>query len=65
MDSTIVLQNVNAMMEGDKELEIAIKRNYMDTFYKKYPIAAYNNDSTSVVFDDGIVRWGRGSFEAG
>lgn len=51
MDSTIVLQNVNAMMEGDKELEIAIKRNYMDTFYKKYPIAAYNNDSTSVVFD--------------
>lgn len=51
MDTTIVLQAVNAGIEGDEELGLAIKRNYMNPFYKKYPVEAYNNDSTSVVFD--------------
>ncbi|WP_018338906.1 zinc-dependent metalloprotease [Butyricimonas synergistica] len=51
MDSTIVLQMVNSSMESDEELGLAIKRNYLNSFYKKYPVVTYNNDSTSVVFD--------------
>ena len=51
MDSSMVLQSVNSRVESDAELKLALQRNYMNSFNKKYAIEAYNNDSTSVVID--------------
>ncbi|WP_059025849.1 zinc-dependent metalloprotease [Gabonibacter massiliensis] len=51
IDSTIVLQEVNAITEGDPQLKLALERNYMDPFMKKYKIEAYNADSTAVMID--------------
>lgn len=51
MDSSMILQSVNSRVESDAELKLALQRNYMNSFNKKYAIEAYNNDSTSVVID--------------
>lgn len=50
-DSAIVLQNVNVGTLADSELKLAYERNYANPIIKQYKIAAYNQDSTSVVFD--------------
>lgn len=51
MDSSMILKSVNSRVECDVELKLALQRNYMNPFYKKYVIEAYSNDSTSVVID--------------
>lgn len=51
MDSSMILESVNSRVECDVELKLALQRNYMNPFYKKYVIEAYSNDSTSVVID--------------
>ena len=51
IDTLIVLQSVNATIEGDQGLSAALSRNYMDHFLKKYKIEAYNADSSAVVMD--------------
>ncbi len=50
-DSAIVLQTVNTGTLADSDLLVALDRNYANPILKKYKIAAYNADSTSVVFD--------------
>lgn len=51
MDSSMILESVNSRVECDVELKLALQRNYMNPFNKKYVIEAYSNDSTSVVID--------------
>ena len=51
LDTLIVLQSVNSSIEGDANLGLALKRNYMNPILKKYKIEAYTPDSTAVVFD--------------
>lgn len=50
-DSAVVLQNVNTSTMADHDLQLAFDRNYANPIIKSYKIAAYNADSTSVVFD--------------
>ncbi len=50
-DSAIVLQSVNTSTLADSDLQLAYARNYSNPIIKKYRIAAYNADSTNVVFD--------------
>ena len=51
MDSSMILESVNSRVECDVELKLALQRNYMNPFNKKYVIEAYSNDSTFVVID--------------
>lgn len=51
LDSAVVLQTVNTSTMADDELQPALERNYQNPILKKYKIAAYNADSTTVVFD--------------
>lgn len=51
LDSAIVLQTVNVGTLPDPDLQLAYERNYANPIIKQYKIAAYNQDSTSVVFD--------------
>lgn len=50
-DSAIVLQTVNTSTLADSDLQLAYDRNYANPILKKYKIAAYNADSTAVLFD--------------
>lgn len=53
-DSTIFMRNVNATVDynkKDKNMGEAMKLNYIDPYKKKFSLAAYNPDSTAVVFD--------------
>lgn len=51
LDSAIVLQTVNVGTVADSDLKLAYDRNYANPIIKQYKIAAYNQDSTSVMFD--------------
>lgn len=51
LDSAIVLQTVNTGTIADDALQLAYNRSYANPIIRKYRIAAYNADSTAVVFD--------------
>lgn len=54
VDSTIYMRKVNAIVDYNKKeanMEEAVKLNYIDPYMKKYSLAAYNQDSTAVVFE--------------
>jgi hypothetical protein len=51
LDSTVVMLSASTNMESDEELNLARERSYRDAIMQRYKIAAYNQDSTAVVFD--------------
>ena len=53
-DSLVYLQRVTSSVtydESDPNLTRAVKSSFKDVYIKKYPVLAYNPDSTAVVFD--------------
>lgn len=51
MDTCMAVLSANSMMEGDAELQTAIRRSYREPVIRRYKIEAYNSDSTAVVFN--------------
>ncbi len=54
IDSNLYMRSVNSVVDFDKadaNIGEAVQLNYIDPYMKKYSIAAYNADSSAVVFD--------------